>query len=217
MDGAAVEAALDTALISDAEAAAGAEAWGIFVDPFRLWASAREQTLASLAPDVVARVKALESLQAPMAALVESHCAERRALEVKYTSLHSETWKQRAAILRASKTGDAAASTSLPNFWLKAMQNHPDVEAAIEERDRAALESLVDMSWAYLPEFEVIKVEGLRIIGCADDAPFGFPQGFKLTLTFGPNEFFENTVLTKELYVLDLLDGTEIGLRKSVG
>ena len=42
-------------------------------------------------------------------------------------------------------------------------------------------------------------------------------QGFKLTFTFGPNDFFEDTVLTKEFYIPNLMDGKAFELDKSVG
>lgn len=190
MDGAAVEAALDTALLSDAEfGMGGADAWSVFVDPFRLWGpSARDKMLSLLASDVADRVRMLEDLQKSADAISSSRLADRQALERKYSSLLLESWKLRASVLKDP-------FTSLPKFWLNAMLNHPDVELVIEGRDHAALKSLLDVSWEFLSDFE----------------------GFKLSFTFGPNDYFHDTVLTKVFYARDLIDGFEIGLRKSVG
>ena len=162
MDGAAVEAALDSALLSDAEASEGGpEAWGRFIDPFRLWApSARDKTLALLPRDVAERVKVLEGLQKPADALAEAQHADRKALELKRVALLAGSWAQRAVTLLGPE-GSSSQGTpglrvaALPNFWLTAMQNHPDVEPAISERDEAVLEALVDISWEYLTDFEV--------------------------------------------------------------
>jgi len=87
----------------------------------------------------------------------------------------------------------------IPNFWLLALEHNDDVGDMITNKDREALEYLLDI--------KVSPVEGK-------------PQSFSLDFHFAPNPFFENTVLKKTYHVefnemvgdvlLDHIEGTEI-------
>jgi hypothetical protein len=162
MDGAEVAAALDDALLTDAEGSAtDPEKWGTFEDPFRLWErgapSARAKTLVDLAAEVVTRVESLEALQRPITDLMATMRAERQAIEARYLALQVENWRQRAIILNAPATAGSMKSP-IPRFWLQAFLNHPGLEEIINQRDADALEALVDVTWAFLPNFEVRSV-----------------------------------------------------------
>lgn len=159
-------------------------------------AAARAEAVAALAPEALKRLEALEEIQKASDVHQAAMLEERKALELKYHLLYAETWKSRSDILLG--TTDPAGSTAsvgIAKFWLQAMQNHPAVADFIEDRDETALTSLKDITWEYLPEM----------------------KGFKLQLTFGPNDFFEDAILTKEFYVPNLLEGKAIELEKSVG
>ncbi len=65
----------------------------------------------------------------------------------------------------------------IPHFWLTAMKNMMTLGSMITEGDEEVLKQLID-----------IKLEYLSV------------PGFKLTFTFGENDFFENRELTKSYF-----------------
>lgn len=70
----------------------------------------------------------------------------------------------------------------MPGFWLAALKNHSVAGSFVMEHDIPALNHLVDVRSATLPE----------------------GKGFKLTFEFSENEFFTNSVLTKTYFVDNL-------------
>ncbi|KAI0757734.1 nucleosome assembly protein [Daedaleopsis nitida] len=70
------------------------------------------------------------------------------------------------------------AAAGIPEFWLTALRTHVHLSEIITDRDAEALKSLTDIRIEYLPSTET-------------------KPGFKLQFFFGPNDYFENTMLEK--------------------
>ncbi|KAJ2720147.1 histone chaperone [Coemansia sp. Benny D115] len=70
------------------------------------------------------------------------------------------------------------AAAGVPQFWLTALRNHPQLGELITERDEQAIEHLRDVRLEYL-----------------DDA-----LGFRLVFDFAPNAFFSNEQLVKTYF-----------------
>ncbi|KAJ2310107.1 histone chaperone, partial [Coemansia sp. RSA 2611] len=99
-----------------------------------------------------------------------------------------------AKIAAAERDADADASgiaedadeedvAGVPDFWLTALRNHPQLAELITDRDEGAIKFLRDIRLAYL-----------------DDQP-----GFRLEFEFAENPFFTNAVLAKT-YVYEQSD-----------
>jgi nucleosome assembly protein 1-like 1 len=86
-------------------------------------------------------------------------------------------------------TAASSAPKGIPDFWLQALQNNRHMGDFIEEHDVPVLKSLTD-----------IKVKSL------DDF-----HGFALEFTFAPNDYFEDSVLTKTFKMDSSLLGTSSG------
>ncbi|ORX38628.1 hypothetical protein BD324DRAFT_574360, partial [Kockovaella imperatae] len=71
----------------------------------------------------------------------------------------------------------------VPEFWLTALKNHVPISETITDRDEEVLKVLLDVRLSYL----------------SDEKSNGQP-GFKIHFTFGPNDFFSDTELTKTYY-----------------
>ncbi|KAI7877704.1 NAP-domain-containing protein [Lichtheimia hyalospora FSU 10163] len=68
----------------------------------------------------------------------------------------------------------------IPEFWLTALKNHPQISESITDQDEEALKHLVDIRLSYM------------------DKP-----GFKLEFEFADNDYFTDKVLTKTYYYQD--------------
>ena len=77
------------------------------------------------------------------------------------------------------------AAAGIPEFWLTALKNHIAFSELITDRDEGALRHITDISLEYL------------------DGP---TTGFKILFHFSPNEYFEDSVLSKEYRYRDDLD-----------
>lgn len=75
----------------------------------------------------------------------------------------------------------------VPSFWMEALKNHPTTSEIITKEDVKALESLRDIRVSY----------------------FADKPGFKIEFEFGPNEYFTNTLLTKEYHLAEQEGGQE--------
>ena len=71
----------------------------------------------------------------------------------------------------------AHTPAGIPEFWLKALQNHYALQRLISEEDELALKSLLDIRIAF-PEPE--------------------SPAYTLTFEFAPNAYFHNATLTKK-------------------
>ena len=133
--------------------------------------------LAELPEDVRARVEQLQALNKDRETLMTEFNKEVMALRRRYEERIKPLYEQRFTIV-----SPAGAAPGIPQFWVTAIRNHPNLSQYIEEADLPALAALTD-------------------IRCELDTE-GTTESFKLFFDFAPNDFFENTQLTKE-YKLD--------------
>ncbi|KAI0816911.1 hypothetical protein BC628DRAFT_1405216 [Trametes gibbosa] len=159
--------------------------------------------IESLPVEVKKNVEALKGVQLKQVVLQNQYKRECLELEKKYLELQKPLYERRQAIVTGAaqptveeiEAGEqqsakddpdytplpkdvAAASTGIPEFWLTALRTHVGFSDIITDRDADALKSLTDIQIEYLPTTEK-------------------KPGFKLRFFFGPNDFFENTVLEK--------------------
>ncbi|QRV98922.1 Nucleosome assembly protein (NAP) [Ceratobasidium sp. AG-Ba] len=86
------------------------------------------------------------------------------------------TTKEKSSAPAESQDDDAKG---VPQFWLTALRNHPQLQESITERDEEALQYLSDVRLSYLPEPDL---------------------GFTIKFVFDENPFFENKELEKSYY-----------------
>ncbi|KAJ3343651.1 hypothetical protein HDU93_007532 [Gonapodya sp. JEL0774] len=159
--------------------------------------------IQSLPGEVKRRINALKNLQKSHGELESKFREEVLALEKKYQVLYRPLYDQRRRFIAgeaepteeqatfadpdeegaeptpsAQKSGETPVR-GIPEFWLTALKNMPQINDMITERDEAALKSLIDIRVSYL-----------------DNNP-----GFKLEFQFEPNEFFSEEVLTKVYFL----------------
>ncbi|KAI9503419.1 histone chaperone [Coemansia spiralis] len=162
----------------------------------------------SLPKAVRARVDALKHLQQQHAEIDRKLHLEIYELEKKYSKQYAPLYERRGAIIEGQieptdeekaegaklaeddepsgisedkdEDEDEADVKGIPDFWLTALRNHPQLAELITDRDEEAIKYLRDVRLAYL-----------------DETP-----GFRLEFHFAANPFFTNTVLTKT-YVYD--------------
>ncbi|KAF9584525.1 hypothetical protein BGW38_006134 [Lunasporangiospora selenospora] len=163
----------------------------------------------SLPAPVRRRINGLKSLQKKHTSMETDFQKEILEIEKKYLALYTPLYLKRAEVI-SGKTEPTDAEVEdgvsddedekdededededdketqkiegIPEFWLTALKNHPQISDLITERDDAALKHLVDIRILYLEK-----------------------PGFKLEFEFSPNEYFSNTTLTKTYYYQDEL------------
>ncbi|KAJ3156784.1 hypothetical protein HDU86_003550 [Geranomyces michiganensis] len=162
--------------------------------------------LASLPEDVKRRLNALKVLQDKQAVIEAEFREEVLALEKKFLLKYQPLYDKRAAFVSgeaepteeeysreadSEEDGDSPSADAkdapvqdsgvkgIPEFWLTAFKNQPQISDLITEKDEGALKSLKDIKMHYL-----------------EDNP-----GFKLEFFFGENEFFTDSVLTKTYFL----------------
>lgn len=92
----------------------------------------------------------------------------------------------------SSSVSEANPGPGVSEFWLTALRNHIGLSDLITDRDAKALKYLQDIRVSYLPP------DG-------EQDGTNKSMGFMLSFYFGPNEFFEDTVLTKTYVYRDEL------------
>lgn len=116
--------------------------------------------------------KALEDIDAcqnEIDALNEKASEEILQTEQKYNKLRKPFFQKRNNI-----------AEKIPNFWVTAFVNHPQISAVLEEEEEECLQALQSVN---IEEFDDIK------------------SGYKISFEFNANEFFTNKVLTKEFHL----------------
>lgn len=116
--------------------------------------------------------KALEEIDAcqnEIDALNEKASEEILKVEQKYNKLRKPYFEKRNAIIKR-----------IPNFWVTAFVNHPQISAILEEDEEDCLH--------YLSKLEVEEFEDIK-------------SGYRINFHFEPNPYFENEVLTKEFHL----------------
>lgn len=172
-----------------------------------------ENPLAHLPGYILARVERLKSLDEQRESLMTTYLEERAALELKYETLCKPLYDDRAAVACGEKDGeisqDAAADVAedaspedpgppvkgIPQFWIAAMTNCETIGEVVAEED-------VDI------------FEKLQNITCVQDDD---GKGFALRFQFAPNDYFHDTVLTKQYKVPNLLLSDEPILKNVSG
>jgi len=116
--------------------------------------------------------KALEEIDAcqnEIDFLNEKASEEILKVEQKYNQLRKPHLEKRNEFIK-----------SIPNFWVTAFVNHPQISGILEEEEEDCLHYLVKLE---VEEFEDIK------------------SGYRINFHFKENPFFENDILTKEFHL----------------
>lgn len=167
----------------------------------------------SLPKVVQRRVKALKKLQGDVAQVESKFYEEVHALECKYQDLYQPLFDRRREILTGGvepedadcewpsddedqdgeEKADAekkdaekgveeeAQPVGIPSFWLTVFKNIDTLAELVKDHDEPVLEHLTDIKVTYSQHD---------------------PMGFTLHFHFSENEYFTNTVLTKE-YIME--------------
>ncbi|VDI18041.1 template-activating factor I [Mytilus galloprovincialis] len=118
------------------------------------------------------RQKALEDIdgcQNKIDALNEKASEEILQVEQKYNKLRKPHYEQRNELIK-----------NIPNFWVTAFVNHPQISAVLEDVEEDCLH--------YLSKLEVEEFEDIK-------------SGYKISFVFASNPYFSNTVLVKEFHL----------------
>jgi len=116
--------------------------------------------------------KALEDIDAcqnEIDALNEKASEEILQAEQKFNKLRKPHFEKRNTIIER-----------IPNFWVTAFVNHPQISAILDEDEEECLQFMTRVD---VEEFEDIK------------------SGYKICLHFKENPYFKNKVLTKEFHL----------------
>ncbi|CAG0923082.1 unnamed protein product [Notodromas monacha] len=175
-------------------------------------AAAHAVFMQSLPSSVKRRIHALKKLQLASAKVEADFYKEVHTLEVKYLELYKDQYEKRAKIVNseyepnddecewpsddeeenakseadqakdkskseAKAEGDAGADIKgIPDFWLTIFKNVEMLSEMVQEHDEPVLKHLSDIKVKLTQE----------------------PMGFELEFFFTPNEYFNNSVLTKK-------------------
>lgn len=188
-----------------------------FLKKSDILAALQQQTMANLPAPVKKRINALKNLQLEVTNLEAKFYEEVHLLECKYHKLYhpihekrykivtgsyepteeegewklesemaeelSKELKQKANVeeLSEDKTEkeatDSTPVSGIPDFWLTAFKNVQMISEMIQPCDEPILQHLIDVRTVLLEKD---------------------PMGFVLEFHFTPNEYFSNSVLTKE-------------------
>lgn len=116
--------------------------------------------------------KALEEIDAcqnEIDALNEKASEEILKVEQKYNKLRKPYFEKRNELIR-----------KIPNFWVTAFVNHPQISAILDEEEEECLHFLTKLE---VEEFEDIK------------------SGYRIKFYFDENPYFENDVIVKEFHL----------------
>jgi len=165
--------------------------------------------LETLPISVQKRVTALKNLHDRTEKLEEEFRKEEAALIQKYNQLKAPLYDRRAEIVdgkaeptaeelivkkkeeeKAPKTDapkpeEGIDIKGIPDFWLNALKHHDDFMDMISEEDEGALKHLYDIQCTKIEEEETPS------------------PSFALKFFFHPNEYFEDTVLTKTYHLVN--------------
>ena len=147
-------------------------------------------------PAIMHRVERLKKLNDEREAQRKQYLKERAELELKYQALVKPLYEERKSVILGEKDEEIAKEhegegaddrdteeVGIPQFWLSAIGHMGPVAELLSEQDLECLEHLQD-------------------IQCEDHEN---GEGFTLSFHFSPNDYFENSVLTKTYDVPNLL------------
>jgi len=111
----------------------------------------------------------IDACQNEIDVLNEKASEEILKVEQKYNKLRKPFFEKRNDIIKR-----------IPNFWVTAFVNHPQISDILEEDEEDALH--------YMTKLEVEEFEDIK-------------SGYRINFHFGENPYFENTILTKEFHL----------------
>jgi template-activating factor I len=114
-------------------------------------------------------IEQIDEVQNEIDRLNEQASDEILKVEQKYNKLRQPHFHQRSELI-----------AKIPNFWVTAFVNHPQVSALLNEEDEEVLQ--------YLTRVEVQEFEDIK-------------SGYKINFHFEENEYFENDVVSKEFHL----------------
>lgn len=114
-------------------------------------------------------IEQIDEVQNEIDRLNESASEEILKVEQKYNKLRQPYFQKRSDLIG-----------KIPNFWVTAFVNHPQVSALLNEEDEEALQ--------YLTKVEVQEFEDIK-------------SGYKINFYFDDNPYFENTSISKEFHL----------------
>ncbi|CAG0885760.1 unnamed protein product, partial [Darwinula stevensoni] len=120
-------------------------------------------------PETQKALEEIDSCQNDIDALNEKASEEILKVEQKYNQLRKPYFEKRNNIIKR-----------IPNFWITAFINHPQISTILDEDEEECLHFLTKVE---VEEFEDIK------------------SGYKIAFHFDENPYFENKVLVKEFHL----------------
>lgn len=114
-------------------------------------------------------IEQIDEVQNEIDRLNEQASEEILKVEQKYNKLRQPYYSKRSDLI-----------AKIPNFWVTAFVNHPQISALLNEEDEEALQFLTKVE---VQEFEDIK------------------SGYKINFYFDSNQYFENDVISKEFHL----------------
>nr|KAG5710577.1 hypothetical protein BaRGS_013223 [Batillaria attramentaria] len=116
-------------------------------------------------------IEQIDEVQNEIDRLNEQASEEILTVEQKYNKLRQPFFKKRSDLI-----------AKIPNFWVTAFVNHPQVSALLTEDDEEALQFLTKVE---VQEFDDIK------------------SGYRIKFFFDSNPYFENEEISKEFHLND--------------
>merc|ERR1712080_783314 len=120
-------------------------------------------------PETQKALEEIDGCQNEIDALNEKASEEILKVEQKYNKLRKPLFEKRNEIIK-----------KIPNFWVTAFVNHPQISAILEEDEEECLH--------YLSQLEVEEFEDIK-------------SGYRIKFYFDENPYFENDILTKEFHL----------------
>lgn len=111
----------------------------------------------------------IDSCQNEIDSLNEKASEEILKVEQKYNKLRKPFFEKRNEIIK-----------KIPNFWVTAFVNHPQISAILDEEEEECLH--------YVSKLEVEEFEDIK-------------SGYRIKFYFETNPYFDNDVLTKEFHL----------------
>ncbi|MFH4976169.1 hypothetical protein AB6A40_002878 [Gnathostoma spinigerum] len=111
----------------------------------------------------------MDRIQGEIDKLNENASEEILKVEQKYNTLRKPFFEKRNELVQ-----------NIPNFWVTAFVNHPNISAILDEEEEECLH--------YLSKVEVEEFDDIK-------------SGYRIKLIFDENPFFENTQIVKEFFL----------------
>lgn len=120
-------------------------------------------------PETQRALEEIDACQNEIDQLNEKASEEILKVEQKYNKLRKPNFEKRSKIIQR-----------IPNFWVTAFVNHPQISAILEEEEEECLH--------YLSKLDVEEFDDIK-------------SGYRIKFYFDENPYFENEVLTKEFHL----------------